>query len=144
MLADTVAVAATGETPEGPSLDPDDINNRLAEVAVELAAEARFREPSAAERARRPVGPAKPAREGPLRWLGGRRVAAHVRPRGALGPARPRPHAPRHRDRGRGRGRPAEPAEPRLTGQKTRSLITETMPMSTTKTRSATGGSRRP
>jgi hypothetical protein len=71
MLADTVAVAATGETPEGPSLDPDDINNRLAEVAVELAAEARFREPSAAERARRPVGPAKPARDWPLRWLRG-------------------------------------------------------------------------
>jgi hypothetical protein len=79
MLADTVAVAATGETPEGPSLDPDDINNRLAEVAVELAAEARFREPSAAERARRPVGPAKPARQWPLRWLRGRRTAAYVR-----------------------------------------------------------------
>jgi hypothetical protein len=68
MLADTVAVAGTGETPEGPALDPDDINNWLAEIAVELAAEAPFREPSAAERARRPVGPAKPGRNWPLRW----------------------------------------------------------------------------
>jgi hypothetical protein len=106
MLADTVAVAATGETPEGPSLDPDDINNRLAEVAVELAAEARFREPSAAERARRPVGPAKPARQWPLRWLRGRRTAAYVR-KPVAGPGPPgRPGKPPRGQPARERSRP--------------------------------------
>lgn len=44
-------------SPEG----PDDINNRLAEIAAELAAEARFKEPSAAERARARVTAARAA-----------------------------------------------------------------------------------
>jgi hypothetical protein len=51
-VADTGAMAGTGESPKGSPEGPDDINDRLAEIAAELASEARFKEPSAAERAR--------------------------------------------------------------------------------------------
>jgi hypothetical protein len=73
-------MAGTGDTgsPEG----PDDINNRLAEIAAELAKEARFKEPSAAERARARVTAARPshrsARSGPLRRLRARRKMAEL------------------------------------------------------------------
>jgi hypothetical protein len=52
-------MAGAGPTPGSPSPGPDDINQRLAEIAAELAAEAKFKEPSAAERARRSVQPAQ-------------------------------------------------------------------------------------
>ncbi len=73
-------MAGTGGTgsPEG----PDDINNRLAEIAAELAKEARFKEPSAAERARARVTAARPsgrsARSGPLRRMRARRKMAEL------------------------------------------------------------------
>src|ERR1700689_780087 len=61
-LADTCAMAGTSDTPEGSPMGPDDINSRLAEIAAELASEAKFKEPSAAERARaaRAAAAAKP------------------------------------------------------------------------------------
>jgi len=65
-------MAGTGETPGDSPPGPDDINNRLAEIAAELAAEAHFKEPSAAERAqaaaaRRASQARKPARPAPDR-----------------------------------------------------------------------------
>jgi hypothetical protein len=88
ILADTFVMAATGDTPEGPPLDPDDINSRLDEIAAELATEARFKEPSAAERAeaaaarrasqaRRPSHAALPP-GGPLRRRRHRRRTADL------------------------------------------------------------------
>jgi hypothetical protein len=75
-----------GSTPGSSSPDPDDINNRLAEIAAELAAEAKFKEPTAAERARAAVGPARsPAPPvdskpgGPIRRWRNRRLAAELR-----------------------------------------------------------------
>jgi hypothetical protein len=77
-------------------MGPDDINSRLAEIAAELASEAKFKEPSAAERARAAraaaAKPATPARGGPLRrWRAGRRaekLRTPVRPPGAPEPVR--------------------------------------------------------
>ncbi len=102
ILTDTCAMAGTSETPEGSPASPDDINSRLAEIAAELASEARFKEPSAAERARAQVtavGPAaRPERRGPLRRWRSRRarrtaeeLRSPVRPAGAPAPAPPRP-----------------------------------------------------
>lgn len=48
-------MARKGRSPGHSPEIPDDINSRLAEVAAELAAEAWFKEPSAAERASVPV-----------------------------------------------------------------------------------------
>ncbi|HEY6271276.1 MAG TPA: hypothetical protein VIX19_04685 [Terriglobales bacterium] len=48
-------MAGRGESPGRSPEIPDDINSRLAEVAAELTAEAKFHEPTAAERARVPV-----------------------------------------------------------------------------------------
>jgi hypothetical protein len=79
-LTDTCAMAGTGGT--GSPESPDDINNRLAEIAAELAKEARFKEPSAAERAKARVTAARPsgksARSGPLRRLRARRKMAEL------------------------------------------------------------------
>ena len=97
-------MAGTSETPEDSPASPDDINSRLAEIAAELASEARFKEPSAAERARARVtavrAPAKPKRRsGPLGHWRARRarskaeeLRAPLRPAGAPEPApQPRP-----------------------------------------------------
>jgi hypothetical protein len=76
-------MAGTGPTPDSSSSSPDDINNRLAEIAAELAAEAKFKEPAAADRARaavQPVGSAAPRkRAGPLRQWRNRRLEAELR-----------------------------------------------------------------
>jgi hypothetical protein len=74
-------MADTGGRPDDSAASPDDINDRLDEIAAELAAEARFKEPSAAERARVPVGqkPARPGSRGPLRGWRSRRTAAWLR-----------------------------------------------------------------
>ena len=74
-------MAGTGDTgsPEGPG----DINDRLAEIAAELASEAQFKEPSAAERARARVTAGrhagKPGRTGRLRQWRSRKKAAELR-----------------------------------------------------------------
>jgi hypothetical protein len=76
-------MAGTGPTPDSSSPNPDDINDRLAEIAAELASEAKFKEPTAAERARagvQPVGGTVPGkRAGPLRRRRNRRLAAELR-----------------------------------------------------------------
>jgi hypothetical protein len=100
---DTDAMAGNGATPGGSSPNSDDINDRLAEIAAELAAEAKFKEPSAAERARRRPGQAKPGagrlpepssapskRPGRLRQWRNRRLAAELR-RPVPEPGRPAP-----------------------------------------------------
>jgi hypothetical protein len=73
-------MAVTGGDPGDVPTDPDDINSRLAEIAAELTATARFTEPSAADRARVPVGPAGagPA-SGPIQRRRKRRLAAELR-----------------------------------------------------------------
>ena len=74
-------MASAGDTgsPEGPG----DINDRLAEIAAELASEARFKEPSAAERARARAAAArhsaKTGRTGRLRQWRARKKAAELR-----------------------------------------------------------------
>jgi hypothetical protein len=88
-------MASTGGTgsPEG----PDDINNRLAEIAAELAREARFKEPSAAERARAAAArPArKSARAGPLsRWRARRKTAELLKPADDSAILKPAPRPP--------------------------------------------------
>jgi hypothetical protein len=94
-------MAGTSETPEDSPASPDDINSRLAEIAAELASEARFKEPSAAERARARVTAVRPPaktkrRSGPLgRWRARRaqrqaeELRAPLRPAGAPAPAPP-------------------------------------------------------
>jgi hypothetical protein len=99
-------MAGTSETPEDSPASPDDINSRLAEIAAELASEARFKEPSAAERARARVTavrpPAKLKRSGPLgRWrarrarLKAEELRAPLRPAGAPPPPPPPPRPSR-------------------------------------------------
>lgn len=100
-------MAGTSETPEDSPASPDDINSRLAEIAAELASEARFKEPSAAERARARVtavrAPAKSKRRsGPLGAWRARRarrkaeeLRAPLRPAGAPEPAPPPPRPSR-------------------------------------------------
>ncbi len=89
-------MAGTSDTPDGTPAGPDDINSRLAEIAAELASEARFKEPSAAERARARVTAVRPAAKevAPARF--GRRRAC-ARPRNcavrSIPPVRPRPAA---------------------------------------------------
>jgi hypothetical protein len=82
-FSDTYAMAGTGPTPDSSSPNPDDINDRLAEIAAELAAEAKFKEPAAADRARAPVqavgGAAPRNRGGPLRKWRNQRLAAELR-----------------------------------------------------------------
>jgi hypothetical protein len=103
-------MAGTSETPEDSPASPDDINSRLAEIAAELASEARFKEPSAAERARarvtavRPGGQAK-RRRGPLARIRAKRAQRRaeelrtpLRPEGAPPPPPPPPR-PSRRDR---------------------------------------------
>jgi hypothetical protein len=103
-------MAGTSETPEDSPAGPDDINSRLAEIAAELAAEARFKEPSAAERARARVTAVRPGgqsgwRAGPLARLRAKRAerrAAQLRtPLRSAGapPPRPAPSRPSLRDR---------------------------------------------
>jgi hypothetical protein len=76
-------MAGTGPTPDSSSPNSDDINDRLAEIAAELAAEAKFKEPAAADRAHtavQPVGDAGPRRRrGPLRRRRDERLAAELR-----------------------------------------------------------------
>jgi hypothetical protein len=76
-------MAGTGSTPDSSSSGPDDINDRLAEIAAELAAEAKFKEPAAADRARaavKPVGAASArSRVGPLRRRRNRKLATELR-----------------------------------------------------------------
>ncbi len=76
-------MAGTGPTPDSSSPNPDDINDRLAEIAAELAAEAMFKEPAAADRAHAPVqavsGAAPRKRGGPLRKRRNNRLAAELR-----------------------------------------------------------------
>jgi hypothetical protein len=72
-------MAAPGDKPHDSPTDPDDINNRLAEIAAELASEARFKEPSAAERARMAAGHLRPgpaAGSNPVRRWRSRRPTA--------------------------------------------------------------------
>ena len=57
-------MAGTGDKPEDSPMEPDDINSRLAEIAAELASEARFKEPSAAERAATRAGEDRAAMSG--------------------------------------------------------------------------------
>lgn len=91
-------MAGTSDTPEDSPPSPDDINSRLAEIAAELASEARFKEPSAAERASARVAATRPAaqpvKDGPLRWWRARHKAAELRRPVHLrghAPAAPRP-----------------------------------------------------
>jgi hypothetical protein len=111
-------MAGTSDTPEGSPMGPDDINSRLAEIAAELASEAKFKEPSAAERARAAraaaaAKPGAPTRRGPLRrWRADRtadKLRTPVRPPGAPEPVRQR--APRRARRAHraawAEGRPA-------------------------------------
>jgi hypothetical protein len=76
-------MAGTGPTPGSSSSNPDDINDRLAEIAAELAAEAKFKEPAAADRARASVqavgGDAPRQRGGRLRKWRNKRLAAELR-----------------------------------------------------------------
>jgi hypothetical protein len=99
-------MASTGGTgsPEG----PDDINNRLAEIAAELAGEARFKEPSAAERARARAAAARPgrrsARSGPLgRWRARRKTAELLKPVDGSAILKPPPRPPTARQARRAR-----------------------------------------
>jgi hypothetical protein len=66
-------MAGRSDTPDGTPAGPDDINSRLAEIAAELASEARFKEPSAAERARARVTAVRPAAQEVRRRFGRRR-----------------------------------------------------------------------
>ncbi len=74
-----------GSTPDRSQPRPDDINDRLAEVAAELAAEAKFKEPSAAMRGRVAPGSGKDGPAGPIRRPGpfrnwrNKRAAARLR-----------------------------------------------------------------
>jgi hypothetical protein len=76
-------MAGTGPTPDSSSPNSDDINDRLAEIAAELAAEAKFKEPAAADRAHtavQPVGDAtRRKRAGPLGRRRNERLAAELR-----------------------------------------------------------------
>jgi hypothetical protein len=82
-FSDNCAMAGTGPTPGSSSPNPDDINDRLAEIAAELAAEAMFKEPAAADRAHAPVRvvarAASGRRGGPLRRWRDKRLAAELR-----------------------------------------------------------------
>jgi hypothetical protein len=89
-------MAGRSDTPDGTPAGPDDINSRLAEIAAELASEARFKEPSAAERARARVTAVRPAAKQVRRRFGRRwaqRKAEELRrPVDSAGiPAPPRP-----------------------------------------------------
>ncbi|HXW44891.1 MAG TPA: hypothetical protein VEL03_08900 [Streptosporangiaceae bacterium] len=117
-------MAGRGDTPEGPPFSPDDINSRLDEVAAELASEAHFKEPSAAERARAAAarqaqqgGQPRAARRaaagrGPLqRWRNRRESAGLQQPVTSAGsPATGRPRPLSHR---RARGAAARPVPDR-------------------------------
>ncbi len=98
-------MAGTGDRPEDSPMEPDDINSRLAEIAAELASEARFKEPSAAERARARAAAAKKA---PAPARGGRVHRWHVRK------SRASRTTAKLREPGRAPGAP-EPARPRST-----------------------------
>jgi hypothetical protein len=65
------------------------MNGRLAEIAAELSAEAKFKEPSAAERARARVGQPWPASSG--RRLSARRLSARRVPGRGAARGRPQP-----------------------------------------------------
>jgi hypothetical protein len=114
-------MAGTGETPEGSPLSPDDMNNRLDEIAAELAAEARFKEPSAAERAKAASDRQARARQaqawaaqagkaagGSLlrRWWSGRKLAGLRRPQRSPRPAAPEVRRPAARQARRAAARP--------------------------------------
>lgn len=94
-------MAGTGSTPDSSSPDPDDINTRLAEIAAELAGEAKFKEPAAADRARaavQPVGARPGRRGGALRKRRNKRLADELRKpvggQGGLRPSAPSPVRP--------------------------------------------------
>ncbi len=77
-------MGGTGPPPDSSSSNSDDINDRLAEIAAELASEAKFKEPTAAERARagvQPIGGAAPRKlgGGPMRRRRNKRLAAELR-----------------------------------------------------------------
>jgi hypothetical protein len=110
-------MAGTGDSPKGSPEGPDDINDRLAEIAAELAKEARFKEPSAAERAERArarVAAArsmgKSARSGPLRrWRARKKAAELLRPADGSAILTPPPKSPTARQVRRARREPARP-----------------------------------
>ena len=116
----------TGSTPDSSPPGPDDINERLAEIAAELAGEAKFLEPRAADRGRRPVLPNRKARQhrrsgrtprwGPLRRRRNARIAAKLRepvtPPGGSGTGPPDEHRRRKRDRKRDRSSRGSRASP--------------------------------
>jgi hypothetical protein len=88
--------------------DTEGINERLAEVAAELASEAKLHEPSAAERARIPVAKPAAGRSGPLRRWRNRRTAAKLRkPVQSASGSRTAAGRPASRQPGRARSRPA-------------------------------------
>lgn len=107
-------MAGTGSAPDSSSPDPDDINDRLAEIAAELASEAKFKEPAAADRARaavQPVGGKPSRRRGPLRSRRNKRLAAELRKpvggQAGLRPSAPSPVPPKQPGASRRPGGPA-------------------------------------
>lgn len=93
-------MAESDPAPDSSSSSPDDINDRFAEIAAELAKERKFKEPIAAEQARvsfPPVGGGaetpKRRSAGPIRRWRNKRLAAELRkpvlPPGQKAPTRP-------------------------------------------------------
>lgn len=83
-LPDTCAMEGSTGGPAGSEPGSGDINERLSEIAAELAGAATFKEPSAAERARTAAARTAAARSaagrgGPLRRWRNRRMAAKLR-----------------------------------------------------------------
>jgi hypothetical protein len=108
-------MAGMSDTPDGTPAGPDDINSRLAEIAAELASEARFKEPSAAERARARVTAVGPAAKQVRRRFGqlgrfGRRRAHKAeelrRPAASAGAPAPPPQPRQSRRARRAASRP--------------------------------------
>lgn len=69
-------MTGTGSGDPGVPAGPGDINDRLAEIAAELAREAKFKEPSAAERARQAKAAKKRSQQPKKRVDSGSRLAA--------------------------------------------------------------------
>jgi hypothetical protein len=72
-------VAGSSSGSDGSS-NPGDINDRLAEIAAELAAEAKFKEPSAAERARAAARRGAPRQGSPGQATSGHSTSGHSTP----------------------------------------------------------------
>jgi hypothetical protein len=76
------------EPPDGIPSGQDELDRRLREITSGLAGEARFKEPSAAERARKPVQPAEVKRKR-LGWRAARKARKLREP--VTGPGQPAP-----------------------------------------------------